>query len=70
MQEITVLSDDGIATHRRMAVLEFLQKHIRRREGFSKGLDKGFAKGERNAKSPRHYLPAISTWQSSPKPPA
>jgi hypothetical protein len=38
-----------------MAVLEFLQKHIRRREGFSKGLAKGFAKGERNAKSPRHY---------------
>lgn len=46
-----MLSDDEIATHRRMAVLEFLQKHIRRREGFSKGLDKGFAKGERNAKT-------------------
>ena len=30
--DITVLSDDEIATHRRMAVLEFLQKHIRRRD--------------------------------------
>lgn len=30
--DITVLSDDEIATHRRMAILEFLQKNIRQRD--------------------------------------